>query len=503
MATRPTIVLDIRASNATWDATAPVPLQGLNNKTPVPIAAKIANGWNGDEKPGAQEWNFYDNRNDQWVFWVTEGSALALLAPHIKESDASGNTAFASIVAGGTPLSVESISVTPNFGSNETGLFCQNGVNKPGAIFQTNTNADSAALLRWVGTSPAEGDVGVLRVESLSGGPTAIVVKSDSISHAIEVFNTQPVGSCVAAFAGPGDDGAVLDGGPAFFGNVGTPDTTQVGGLAARFRNQQSSGDTVLIENTNAGANGDCLVITGENRAICVKANQLGGKRPAARFEAVLNGGDGSAPLQLVPQAHDISGEAVGTGEGSIWVQEGTFASDTQHMPRFLSGSSGQKPKWFGWTNGPMCAINKFQFAVVSGAQDDLFFDIFPTLTLNFNVGSIPIETGTVIIRVSGNVNRTQNTAGIDALAGAAFQIFDLTADPGKASPIQTQGIDLMPVNSGMDEHLLEVHWEVGFEYVLPAAGQRVFVVEMARGAGSTSGSITVDNAKFELRPLP
>lgn len=500
MATRPTITLDIRASNATWDATAPVPLQGLANKTPVPIASKIANGWNGDEKPGAQEWNFYDNRNDQWVFWVTEGSALALLSPHIKESDAFGNTAFGSIVAGGTPLDAESISVTPNFGTGETGLFCLNGVSKPGAIFETNTNGDPAGLFRWVGMTPAEGDVGVLRVESLSGGPTAVTVRANTVSNAVEVFNTLHTGSCITAFAGPGDDGAVADGGPAFFGSVGIPDTTQVGGLAAHLRNQHSSGDTVLIENTSTGANGNCLVITGENRAICIKANQLGGKRPAASFEAVLDGGDGSAPIQLVPQAHDLSGEGATTGEGSIWVQEATFAADTQHMPRFFSGASaGQKQKWFGWTNGPMCAITDYLVGTLDTEDDDLYKRIFLS---SFPTDKVPIDTGAVIITIKGRVSRATNAVVVNAKDGVNFQVTDETAAAGVS--IFDSDYDLPPQDTGQAENTLETTFEMEFEYTLPASGQREFAAEFKRSSGGTpSGRVRVNNPIFTVRPKP
>lgn len=501
MATRPTIVVDIRASNATWDTTAPVPLQGLNNKTPVPIASKIANGWNGDEKPGAQEFNFYNNRNDQWVFWVSEGSAEALLAPHIKESDAFGNTAFGSMVAGGTPLDAESITVTPNFGTGETGIFCTNGPNKVGAVFETNTNGTPATIFRHNGTSPAGTDVGVLRVESLTDGPTAIFVEVDSEEPAIDITNTSPIGPCVRATAGPGDDNAADDGGPAFFGLVGAPDGARVGGLAGHFRNSRSSGDTVLIENTNVGANGDALVITGENKTICIKATQLGGKSPAAKFEAGHNSGHSSAPIQLVPQLDDMLGDGLTDAEGSVWIKEGFFNGDTQHHPRFFSGASGQTQKWIPWTNGPTCAIDKFQPAPVSGDTNDTFFDIFDGLTIDFDTDAIPLDTGVVIIHITGDVHRTSIGADIDAKDGSAFRVTDTTA--GGDPVIHTQNIDLPPKNlvTTPDENRLSNTFDVEFEYTLPAAGQRVFLVEMARASGSTSGSITAIHVKFHLRP--
>ena len=500
MATRPSIVVDIRASNGTWllSPTAPV-LIGETNKVPTPSPDKTADGWWANEKPAAQFFNFYDNRNDQWVFWVTEGSALALLAPHIKESDAFGNTAFGSIVAGGTPLDAESISVTPNFGTGETGLFCLNGPNKHGAIFETNTSAVAAGLFRHDGTSPAEIDFGVLKVESLNDGPTAVVVEVDSTNSAIVITNTQPMGACVEAFAGPGDDGSAEDGGPAFLGIVGTPDTTQFGGLAAKFTNAQSSGDTVLIENTDAGANGDCLVITGENRAICIKATQLGGKSPAARFEAGHDSGHSSAPIQLVPQLDDMLGDGLTNAEGSVWIKEGFFNGDTQHHPRFFSGASGQTQKWIPWTNGPTCAIDKFQSAPVSGDTDDTFFDIFNGLTIDFDTDAIPLATGVVIIHITGDVHRTSDNADIDAKSGSAFRVTDTTA--GGDPVIHIQNIDLPPKNLGDEENTLSTTFDVEFEYTLPATGQRVFLVEMARAAGSISGTITAIHVKFHLRP--
>lgn len=124
MATRPTIPVTIRASDANYS--------GIGNDldtTPTKIArsgAELALGYVPDSPLGsrpvsAQGVNYDDNVVDQWANWVSEGSAAAGIDTHIVETDSSGdinvvgvNSENVHVTANG---SADGIEVTTSAGS--------------------------------------------------------------------------------------------------------------------------------------------------------------------------------------------------------------------------------------------------------------------------------------------------------------------------------------------------------------------------------------------------
>lgn len=467
MGTRPTDPIVIRASNAVWDASAPAPLIGQPNKTPVPPGAKTANGWNVDEKPGAQGFNFYENRNDQWALWVTEGQFIATENAHIVETDSTGKTAVAAAEAGGVITSaIIPLAISPN---DDTGAV---SITAPGLT-----------------TAGVGADLGLLRIATIADGPVCMKIVADTTVEAMRITQAG-LGVGLAITAADGLT-AVSDGAAGLSCETGAPDGANVGGLAGRFLGQQNVGDVVKIEQTNVAATGNCLVIEGSNAAICLLATQSGGKNPAAKLQSGdSGGGDRAAPMVMVPQTFDVAGQ--GAIDGSFWLRKGTENGAQQHHPRFY----GESLRWMPWTVGPTCTIERFIDGNAIGGEDLVYFEV---LTATFPNSQIPLSTGSVIINFKCRIRRDSSADDINAKDVVNFQFRDVTN--GDAI-IETITRDLPTADILNIENTLDMAIDFQFVYVLPAIGVRQFSVD-ARLTQRVSGKLIVIDRYFSVRPLP
>lgn len=114
MATRPSIAVTVRASDTNYTTGDPVLVA-----TATKIArsgADLAEGYKVDTVASpqavfAQNKNFEDNRNDQWVEWVSLGSAAAGGDTHIVETDSGGDINVIGV-------NCVQLNVTPNIGAD-------------------------------------------------------------------------------------------------------------------------------------------------------------------------------------------------------------------------------------------------------------------------------------------------------------------------------------------------------------------------------------------------
>lgn len=137
MATRPSITVNVRASQANY-TTGPAVLIGTATKI-TRAGADITEGYKVDSPLGtspvsAQETNFEDNRNDQWVLWVSEGSSAAGGDTHIVETDSSGDINVVGVNS-------ENIRVTPNTGNDGIEVTTSGG-SKGVEVLQDATSTD-------------------------------------------------------------------------------------------------------------------------------------------------------------------------------------------------------------------------------------------------------------------------------------------------------------------------------------------------------------------------
>lgn len=172
MATRPSITVNVRASDAVY-TTGVAALVGKATKISR-SGADIAEGYKVDSPLGsqpvtAQEVNFEHNRNDLWVEWVSFGSSQADFDTHIVETDSSGdinvvgvNCFNAQVVTNGTE---NGITITANTGSkginlvrdasnNDTGLLVTSNDGATGSAVRIDVSGDSTALLINAQSSP-------------------------------------------------------------------------------------------------------------------------------------------------------------------------------------------------------------------------------------------------------------------------------------------------------------------------------------------------------------
>lgn len=114
MAIRPTIPIAVRATSEFYTSGDP---DLVNTLTKIPRAGTdIAEGYRVDtvvspEPVFAQEVNFEQNRNDQWVEWVSFGSAAATGNTHIVETDSSGDINVVGV-------NCADVRVTPDIGTD-------------------------------------------------------------------------------------------------------------------------------------------------------------------------------------------------------------------------------------------------------------------------------------------------------------------------------------------------------------------------------------------------
>lgn len=124
MATRPSITVDVRASDPLYTSGDPA-LVGTATKI-ARAGTDIAEGYkvDTDDAPQpvfAQEVNFEQNRNDQWVEWVSFGSSANGSDTHIVETDSGGDINVLGVncadVRVAPAIGVDGIEVTTTGGS--------------------------------------------------------------------------------------------------------------------------------------------------------------------------------------------------------------------------------------------------------------------------------------------------------------------------------------------------------------------------------------------------
>jgi hypothetical protein len=137
MATRPSITVNVRASDATYTTGDPAL---ITTATKIARAgADIAEGYKVDtlvspQAVFAQNKNFEDNRNDQWVEWVSFGSNAAGGDAHIVETDSGGDINVVGV-------NCSDVRVTPNTGTDGIEVTTSGG-SKGLEVLQDATSAD-------------------------------------------------------------------------------------------------------------------------------------------------------------------------------------------------------------------------------------------------------------------------------------------------------------------------------------------------------------------------
>ncbi len=179
MATRPSITVNVRASDAVY-STGVAALIGKDTKI-ARSGADIAEGYKVDSGLGtqpvtAQGVNFEHNRNDQWVEWVSFGSSANGGDTHIVETDSGGDINVIGV-------NCENVRVTPNTGNDGIEVTTSGG-SKGLEVLQDATSTDHGVnVTSTVGaTAPAyfastRSNVGMLishgSLEGISIGATA------------------------------------------------------------------------------------------------------------------------------------------------------------------------------------------------------------------------------------------------------------------------------------------------------------------------------------------
>ncbi len=168
MATRPSITVNVRASAANYTTGDPALIT-----TATKIArsgADISEGYKVDTVASpqavfAQNKNFEDNRNDQWVEWVSLGSSQDDSDTHIVETDSSGdinvlgvNCEDVQVVTDGT---TNGITITANSSSK--------GIN----LLRDASNTDNGILV-----TSQDGATGVAVEIDVSGNSTGLLVQA-------------------------------------------------------------------------------------------------------------------------------------------------------------------------------------------------------------------------------------------------------------------------------------------------------------------------------------
>jgi len=185
MATRPTIPILVRAS-ATNYTTGPPPLVATVTKIDPEstLPGQTIEGWKVDSPLGsfpifAQWKNFFENRNDQWVEWVTNGSSAGAKDAHVVETDIDGRTT----VAGAT--------ITGDV--NRVGLTVSASTLGDQAMIVTGGNSDEA-----VSISPGTNQHALVISTVGKGNGNCIDLSPDSTGGGILINGTPDVG--VTAF---------------------------------------------------------------------------------------------------------------------------------------------------------------------------------------------------------------------------------------------------------------------------------------------------------------
>jgi len=339
MAIKPTVSIIVRASDDNY-TTGPAALIGTPTKVPAP-APETAEGWKADQKPPAQWFNNYDNPRDLYTKWVEEGTWDHLTTAHIKEADSSGLTKFSASEHGNTASDNESLTVRPNNGTNETGLYALVAYSKPAGIFESINSDVSALVVR--GTDGTDGVVGILRVESPEFGPRAFHVEAQQFSATKYAARINQTGSSTGLYVtgGNASEAQIENGSPALIAVGGTDDSSKNGGFAAQFLGQ--SGDItsriVDVRMLTGSTSGAGIYVTTAGFMTGIIVEDGSGRDTCMRLISKDSGGaDKSAPLILQPQTHTLSGSAV--DDGAIWIQEDDAGGQSQFRPRLHGGES-------------------------------------------------------------------------------------------------------------------------------------------------------------------
>ncbi len=137
MATRPSITVNVRASDATYTTGDPAL---ITSATKIARAGPdMSEGYKVDtlvspQAVFAQNKNFEDNRNDQWVEWVSFGSNAAGGDAHIVETDSTGDINVIGV-------NCADVRVTPNTGTDGIEVTTSGG-SKGVEVLQDATSTD-------------------------------------------------------------------------------------------------------------------------------------------------------------------------------------------------------------------------------------------------------------------------------------------------------------------------------------------------------------------------
>jgi len=503
MATKPTItfVNRIRAQDSVYTS-GPALLVGTATKIAPPgftapaVGAQLQEGFKANQKPPAQWQNFSDNRIDVWGYWQEQGSSAALLVPHVKEADSVGTTAFAGVVAGATAGDQEPITVTPNTGANNTGLFVQSGSAKPGAIFESTDDQEAALVVQGNGTlsGGGVGDPGLLHINMVDGDSPGLNAKSSAVSLApLALFKMNGTAPCVEIVGGASIGAS--DAGTSLVVRGGADAGGFTGAEALDVWNYSASPATHTVSirnNITSVANGVHLDVVADGAQTGLQVYQDGGEAPAARLRSADDGGtNSSAPLELVPQSFALVGS--GLNVGSIWVQTGSYDLGTQYCPRFY----GQGSHFIQWSRSPHCGLDVDDYGTTDGAVNDLWFDIISSV--EFPNELIPILAGKVVMSLDFSMHRTSNVSDIVANGGGEIRVVDVT---NGGNVLFSDLIDLAPLNNGTDENRLKTYYSKTFEPTL-GLGAREFQIQARRQDAGAVGSISVTDMRFRIRPRP
>ena len=488
MAVKPSAHPTVRASNANY-------VGGLRIGTPTKAAhPNAADGWQVGQKPPAQAQNSYDNSLDLHAEWVDEGTSTAALEARIVETDDDGQAAIASVSVGGVASNDYALVIAPNTvpvgsGGTASGLICSTGSSKSGAIFRQLDRTVSSMIVQSNVASGASG-VGVVRLENtVTNGTRLVTVNADSDDESAVVMSQAGFASLIEVTAGSGVSG-VANGQAGVLLIAGEADGANDGGPALRCTSPASQGNIVEIATANAAHNGDCLVVTAQNRAHAIIGTQTGGRSPAARFAGGDGGGaDRSAPLLLVPAQYEPAGE--GFQDGSLYVLEYDDSGSDRHQ---LMALLGGETKSVMTARGAMCGI-QYAPSNVSGIVPDGTYD--ELFTKSFANDYQPVEAGDVHISLRCTVQRGTVTSDILATDDVQIRIIDETASD---TVITTVSLDIAPQNIGDLENTIETSQFIDAIYTLPAAGPRTFRAE-ARVFTTRSGSFNVKRMFFEVKP--
>lgn len=171
MATRPSITVNVRASQTLY-TTGPGALIGSATKI-ARAGADITEGFKVDSPLGtfpvnAQEKNFEDNRNDQWVEWVSFGSSQNDSDTHIVETDSSGDINVLGVNCEDVQVVTDGISN----GIAITASSSSKGIN----ILRDASNTDNGILV-----TSNDGATGVAVQIDVTGNSTGLLVQAQQL----------------------------------------------------------------------------------------------------------------------------------------------------------------------------------------------------------------------------------------------------------------------------------------------------------------------------------